>query len=81
MSSNLVSTQIADEAFSVTPSDSLNNNFSYLFVGTGGNLAFVPEGGSSTITLNNVPTGSFVWVRTNKVMSTNTTASQIVGFR
>lgn len=79
--SNLVSTQIADEAFSVTPSDSLNNNFSYLYVGGAGNVAVIPEAGSTAITLTAVPAGSYVWLRTNKVMSTNTTATNIVGFR
>lgn len=76
---SFVSNQIADRAYTVTASDTAANIYSYLYVGTGGNIALVTEGGDS-VTFNNVPTGSFVWVRTSKIMSTNTTASQILGF-
>ena len=76
---SFVSNQIADRAFTVTTSDTASNICSYLYVGTGGNIAVVTEGGDS-VTFNNVPTGSFVWIRTSKIMATNTTASQILGF-
>lgn len=77
---NQAATYIATRAVAVTPSDTADNSYAYLFMGTGGNLAIIPEGGSAAVTLNNVPTGSFVWIRVKRVMSTNTTASQIVGF-
>lgn len=76
---SFVSNQIADRAYTVTTSDTAANIYSYLYVGTGGNIAVVTEGGDS-VTFNNVPTGSFVWVRTSKIMATNTTASQLLGF-
>lgn len=75
---SLVSTQIADRAFTVTPSDTAPNVHSYLYVGTGGNVAIVTEAGDS-VTFTNVPSGSYIWIRTAKVMSTSTTASSIVG--
>lgn len=70
----------AASAVAVTKSDSAANTYTYLYVGTGGNLAITPADGGSAVTLVGVPNGSFVWVRTAKVMSTNTTASDIVGF-
>lgn len=79
MLSNDGKLSIADYAASVTKSDSAANTFSYLYVGTGGNLAVTTAYGN-LVTLVGVPNGSFVWVRTSKVMSTNTTASDIVGF-
>lgn len=72
---------ICTAAQAVTASDTADNAFSYLYVGAGGNLAIIPESGSAAVTLNNVAAGSFIWIRTKKVMSTNTTATQIVGFR
>lgn len=76
---SFVSNQIADRAYTVTKSDTAANIYSYLYVGTGGNIALVTEGGDS-VTFNNVATGSFLWVRTSKIMATNTTASQLLGF-
>ncbi len=76
-----VSGNIADEAVAVTKSDSADNTFSYLYVGTAGDVAIIPQGGSSAITIVAVPSGQYVWCRCSKVMSTNTTASNIVGFR
>lgn len=77
--SALVSGQIARKAYTVTTSDTAANIYSYLYVGTGGNIALVTENGDS-VTFNNVPTGAFLWVRTSKINATNTTASQILGF-
>lgn len=77
--SSFVSNQIADRAWTVTTSDTAPNVYSYLYVGTGGNIALVTEAGDS-VTFNNVPTGSFLWVRTSKINATNTTASQLLGF-
>lgn len=74
-----VSGQIADRAFTVTPSNTAGNVYSYLYVGVGGNIAVVTEGGDS-VTFVGVPAGSFLWIRTSKVMSTDTTASSILGF-
>jgi hypothetical protein len=75
---NNVSGYIANEALSVTTSDTANNTFSYLYVGTGGNVSVVTEAGQ-TVTFANVPSGGYVWVRTAQVRATNTTASDIIG--
>ena len=76
---NNVSGQIGDRAGAITTSDTAANIWSYIYVGGAGNLALVTEGGDS-ITLTALPVGSWVWVRTSKVMSTNTTATNLVGF-
>lgn len=75
-----VSGQIGDRAGSITPSDTAANNWSYLYVGGAGNIALVTEGGDS-ITLSSIPVGSWVWVRTSRVKSTGTTATNLVGFQ
>lgn len=73
-----VSGQIADRASAVTKSDTAANAFSYLYVGTAGNVTVVTEGGDEVI-FKNVPSGAFLWVRTSKIKAA-TTAADIVGF-
>ena len=80
MAGSNVSGQIGDRAFAVTPSDTAANVYSYLYIGGAGNLSIVTEGGD-TVTLVGLPVGSWVWVRTSKVRSTSTTATNIVGFQ
>lgn len=77
---NQAATFVATRAVAVTPSNTADNTYSYLYVGSGGDIALIPEGSSAAVTLTNVPTGSYVWVRTRRVNSTSTTASQIIGF-
>jgi hypothetical protein len=78
MSGQNVSGYIANEATAVTTSDTANNTYSYLYVGTGGSVSLVTEAGQ-TVTFSNVPDGGYVWVRTIRVRATGTTASNIVG--
>lgn len=75
-----VSGNIADEAVAITKSDTTDATFSYLYIGTGGDVAVTPQGGSSVITFKNVPSGTFLWVRTKLVMAA-TTAADMVGMR
>jgi hypothetical protein len=75
-----VTQSIAPNAAAVTPHDTNPNVWSYLYVGTGGNISIVTEAGD-TVLLTAVPAGSYLWIRTSKVRSTNTTASNIVGHR
>ena len=77
---NQAATSIATLAVAVTPSDTANNTHSYLYVGTGGNVVVLPEASSTAVTFTNVPSGSYIWLRTKRINSTNTTASQIIGF-
>ena len=68
----------AHSASTVTPSDSTVLPCTRaLYVGTTGNLAVVMADDENTITFSNVPVGIFP-VQVIKVMSTNTTASNIV---
>lgn len=49
-----------------------------IYVGTGGDIALRLIGSSTVVTYANVPSGSWLPVLADKVMSTNTTASDIV---
>lgn len=68
-------------AQAVTPSDTADNTYSYIYVGGAGNVAVVPEADSAAVTLTAVPAGSYIWLRVKRVMSTNTTATSLVGFK
>lgn len=63
----------------VTPSNTANlaSVCRALFVGTGGDLAAIGDDGSA-VTFKNVPSGAVLPVRTIRVNSTNTTATDIV---
>ena len=50
-----------------------------LYVGTGGNVNVVMEGGQ-TVLHSNVPSGAILPIRVKQVLNTNTTASTIVGW-
>lgn len=65
--------------FAITPADSdLPALVRALYVGTGGDLVLLAKDDAAPVTLPNVPSGSFVPVRTRRVMAA-TTASGIVG--
>jgi len=81
MISSDMKNSVSDYAAAVTPSDSAANEYEYLYVGGAGDLAIVPKLSGTAVTLVGVPAGSFVWVRTSKVMSANTNATSIVGFK
>lgn len=73
-----LNTGIAARAFAVTPSDTLPNVYSYLYVGGAGNVAVRTEGGDVAV-YTGVPAGSYLWIRTAGVNATNTTATAIIG--
>ena len=70
-----------DDAFTVTPSDTVDFTVMAraLYVGTTGNVVVVTRGGT-TLTFSSVPAGMIIPIRCSRVNSTNTTASNIVGF-
>ena len=70
----------AGDAFAVTPSDTTQLAANALYVGTTGNVAVVTEAGT-TVTFSSVPAGAVLPVRVRQVLSTNTTASNIVALR
>jgi len=69
----------------VTPSDTLtlqqqfstHKRYSCVYVGVGGNVRVLTEGGDD-VTFTNIPDGSFVPVHIKKVFATGTTASSII---
>lgn len=70
----------ARNAEAVTISDTTVVRYTSLFVGTGGNIA-VTMAGIGTVTLTNVPDGTFLKeLAVSKVLESGTTASDIVGF-
>ena len=81
MAGATVSPQVANEAYSITKSDTLPNLFSYIYVGVTGNVVVTPEFGGSDVTFVGVPAGSYIWLRTKFVKSTGTTASSMIGFK
>ena len=73
-------TEPPDDAFAITPSDSQNLSVipRALFIGTGGDVAVETKAGNNA-TFKNVQAGSMLVVRVNKVLTTGTTASDILG--
>lgn len=71
---------VAQDAFAVTKSDSTPLDFTALYVGTTGDVAIRTFRGT-TVTFPSVPAGGYVLCRGDRVMSTNTTASGIVGLK
>jgi len=71
----------AAKGAAVTPSDSTVVNFRALYVGAGGNVAviFRDDATDTAVTLVGVVTGTVLPISVKQVMSTNTTASSIVG--
>lgn len=66
----------------ITPSDAtvFNPPLRKLWVGVTGNLAVRLQGMSAAVTLANVPVGMLDDLRIAQVMSTNTTATTMIGF-
>lgn len=73
-------------AVSVTPSDttvfnpSTGGQLSGIYVGSSGAVAVTTDNGD-TVTFAAVPVGTILPITVSKVMSTNTTASLLVGLR
>jgi len=69
----------ASQAAAVTPSNSVNlpTASKRLWIGGAGNVALVTVGGAS-VTYNNVPAGTYLYVRAAQVLATGTTATNII---
>lgn len=72
-----LNSQIPFRAVAVTPSDSTEIFGHALYVGVGGNVAMLTEGGD-TVTFTAVPAGTTLVQRFTKVLATGTTASALV---
>lgn len=66
------------DGVAVTPSDTAEQNFSGLYVGGAGDVALKGLSGTA-FTLKAVPVGTILPFAVNRVMSTNTTATLIIG--
>lgn len=70
----------AQNAFAVTPSDTtVISTTRALYVGAAGNVAVLMNGDTSAVTFVGCQTGQILPLAVTKVMSTNTTATSIVG--
>lgn len=65
-------------AAAVTPSDTTQVAFRALYVGGAGNVAVQTVGGN-TVTFTAPPVGTILPIEVQKVMSTNTTATLLIG--
>lgn len=65
-------------AFVVTPSDTAAFPASVIYVGTTGNVAIKPADGGAAVTFVGVPAGATLPALAMQVLSTGTTASNIV---
>lgn len=68
-----VAAGISGRALAVTPSDTGEQDFLYLYIGTAGDVAVTTARGD-VVTYKNAPSGGYLWIKTSKVMATNTTA-------
>jgi len=66
------------KAAAVTPSDSTVVDCVGFFVGVTGNVAITPLKGSTAVTLKGCIAGTVYPIACNKIMSTSTTATDIV---
>ena len=74
---SITNLQIADKATTITPSNSTVLRPGVVFVGEGGNVAVETVSGD-TQTFLNVPDGSILYVMVVKVLSTGTTATNML---
>ena len=72
-------TDPAHGAFAITKSDSTVIQARALYIGVTGDVAVVTEGRTASVTFKNVPVGVLP-VQVTQVLSTGTTASEIIGF-
>ncbi len=72
-------TSPAAKAIAIVPNDSTIIACRALFVGTGGNINALLIGDTAAQLFKNVPSGSMLDIACQKVLSTNTTAADILG--
>lgn len=72
------SVPVATKLRAVTKNDSTIVNCQALYVGTGGDVAILADGDTAAVTLSSVPSGTILPIACSKVMSTSTTASNMV---
>lgn len=79
------STDSADSHFAITASDTVQQPYFArgIFIGTGGNISaelYDPTTGDYSIQVyKNIPSGSVLQISPRRIMSTNTTAADMIG--
>ncbi len=73
-----VQTQI-NRAESISPHDTNINRCDAIWVGTGGDVVAIFSNDAAAVTIKNIPSGSWLPGPFTKILSTNTTAADIVG--
>ena len=72
----------AQNGEAVTPHDTDPQGvYRSLWVGTAGNLSVILVGDSAAVTFTGVPAGTLMPLAVKRVMSTNTTAGEIIGLK
>ena len=71
----------AYQSFSITKSDTVENWCDAFYVGSGGDISIKLRDDDTAVTLKNVASGTVYPLAVKYIMSTSTTASDIVGFR
>jgi hypothetical protein len=73
-------TDAADDFYAITPSDTvdLTKRPRGIWVGVAGDVAVRAKDNSTVVVFKNCPAGSTLPARTNRVMATNTTATNLV---
>ena len=71
----------AEHAFSITPhaTDELSHTTRAIYIGGAGDVELVLKGDSTAVVFSAVPAGTLLPVRAKRVVSTNTTATGIIG--
>jgi hypothetical protein len=73
-----INVPVGTKLLAVTKSDSTVVNCQMLYVGGTGDVAILADGDTAAVTLSSVPAGTILPIACNKVMSTNTTATNMV---
>lgn len=70
-------TSPADNAFSITPSDSvdLSHVTRGIYTGTGGTIVCILSNDTDSVTFSNLPAGVILPIRAKRVMATGTSSS------
>lgn len=78
---NQMTAQNFSHAEAITKSDSTVLNLDALWVGGVGDVALILQDDAAAVTFTAVPAGTLLRMRITKVMSTNTSATLMVGLR
>lgn len=69
------------DAQAITPSDTVENKWDALYIGTGGHVVVRLPNKTTTVTFSNAQTGSILPMAVDYVYSTGTAAQNIVGLK